>query len=61
MSDDKTTDPYNGELADDADLGSTDPTVSDDKDPKDEDAADDAAHLLPEGSGLEGDVPGSLP
>ncbi len=56
MSDDKTKDPYNGELPEDADL-----RAEDDKDPEDEDAADDAAHLLPDGSGLEGDVPGSLP
>ncbi len=56
MSDDKTTDPYNGELLEDADLES-----EVEKDPEDENAFDDAVHLLPDGSGLEGDVPGSLP
>jgi hypothetical protein len=61
MSDDKTTDPYNGELAEDADLASAEPKSAEDKDPKDEGPLDDALHLLPDGSGLEGDVPGSLP
>ena len=58
MSDDKNTDPYNGELPDDADLG-----PSDDADPEKEDAIDDAAHLLPDGGGLapEGDGSGALP
>ena len=51
-STDTSTDPYNGELPDDADLGH-----ADDADPEKEDAVDDAAHLLPDGSGLAPDAP----
>lgn len=53
---DKNTDPYNGELDDDADLGSSDP--------EHEDAADDIKAALP-GAGDEGvlktDGSGPLP
>ena len=62
MSDDTSTDPYNGELPDDADLESPDSKDLND-DPDDDDALDDAEHLLPDGSGLtsEGDGSGALP
>jgi hypothetical protein len=59
MSDTTNTDPYNGELPDDADLGSASTP-----DPEHEDAADDVEAALPgsgDESGLKTDGSGPLP
>ncbi|CAN5277919.1 hypothetical protein BH11ACT2_BH11ACT2_23400 [soil metagenome] len=54
MSDDKKTDPYNGELPDDADLGSSNA--------KNDDVIDDIEDALPgDESGLKTDGSGPLP